>query len=155
MQLFIDSLTDALGNHHDLLTDRLAHVFRHQVFFIEVLPRADCAVRHVRHHRPQGTRGQTRGIREAAHLIGRDFTETTAAAETQRGGIVRYVRKRGDKIRGRREDDRGLVKDISCVKMERSASCDAAYNPRPADHKIGDIFISRLFSPYRKPFDLA
>ena len=29
LQLFIDSLTDALGNRHDLLTDRLAHVFRY------------------------------------------------------------------------------------------------------------------------------
>jgi hypothetical protein len=32
LQLFIDSLTGALGVHHDLLTDRFAHVFRHQVF---------------------------------------------------------------------------------------------------------------------------
>ena len=29
LQLFSDSLTDVLGNRHDLLTDRLAHVFRY------------------------------------------------------------------------------------------------------------------------------
>jgi len=80
----IDSLTDLLATVMICSPIALRMSSGNRCF--SSTPRADCAVGH---HRPQGTRGQARGIREAAHLIGRDFTETAAAAETEREGIVR------------------------------------------------------------------
>jgi hypothetical protein len=52
LQLFSDGLPNALGNRHDLLADRLAHVFRHQVFFIESLPCPDGPLGRLRDDRP-------------------------------------------------------------------------------------------------------
>ena len=52
LQLFSDGLPNALGNRHDLLAGRLAHVFRHQVFFIESLPCPDGPLGRLRDDRP-------------------------------------------------------------------------------------------------------
>ncbi len=97
-KLFRGGLRHGFGDRQDLIADRGAHLLRQQVLFGKLFPRGDGTVRCFGDDRPEGAYRQARSIREAAHLVGSDFSEAAAAAESQGQFVARNVRKRGDKI---------------------------------------------------------